>query len=62
MLTNGYLHLSPDAVRAAPGGTARSDFGAPAVFVPQKALVKRRIAMTAGAAVLVITATVLALI
>jgi hypothetical protein len=62
MLTNGYLHLSPDAAAPRPEGPVVSDFGAPSMFVPQKALVKRRIAMTACAAFMVITATVLALI
>ncbi len=62
MLTNGYQYLSPDASAPRPEGPLVADFGAPAIFVPQKALVKRRIAMTAGAVVFVITATVLALI
>jgi hypothetical protein len=62
MLSNGYLHLSPDASAPRPEGPLVADFGAPSMFVPQKAIAKRRIALTAGAAVLAITATVLALI
>ena len=45
-------HLAPDAYPRRARRGQRSDFGAPTVFVPQKALVKRRVAMTAGAAVL----------
>jgi hypothetical protein len=62
MLSNGYLHLSPDASAQRPEGPPGADFGAPSMFVPQKALARRRMAMTAGARVLAITAALLALI
>jgi hypothetical protein len=60
MLTNGYQYLAPEASAPRPPGPLVADFGVPAVFVPQKTLAKRRVAMTAGAAVLVVMATVLA--
>ena len=62
MLSNGYLFMSPDAAAPRREPPAIADFGTPSVFVPQKALAKRRIAVTACAFVFVITATVFALI
>ncbi|MFA5911166.1 MAG: hypothetical protein WC815_20515 [Vicinamibacterales bacterium] len=64
MLSNGYLHLSPHA--ATPRPEPRVDlidgFGQPSPFVPQKQLAKQRLTVSAsaGAALLLVTISLLA--
>ena len=63
LLTNGFQHLAPQAVAPRPLPRSTSDdFGQPTPFVPQKALVKRRLTASAGVGVvLVVTLALLAL-
>jgi hypothetical protein len=63
LLTNGLMHLSDDAVAAAPEGDAEPVFDPPARFVPQKEAAKRRLLHGAAgvAALLLVVLTWVAL-
>ena len=64
MLSNGFLHLAPQAAapRPEPVGSPTEGFGQPTVFLPQKLLAKQRLTASAAAFLVLVTITIFAFV